>query len=79
MNRVSRGFLSAQVVQRRFQRRHNEGEVLDWVGCTISPLTVKQARILGESSNGSGESPVRFKVVSEESCEAVDVTRPPRV
>jgi hypothetical protein len=77
MSRVSRGSLSAQVVQRRFQRRHNEGEVLERLGGTISPLTAKQAWILGESSGRSGEAPVRFKMVSEEWCAAVDVARPP--
>jgi hypothetical protein len=61
MSCVSRGFLSAQVVQRRFPRRHNEDEVLEWLGGTISPLTAKQARILGESNGGSGEASVHFK------------------
>ena len=78
MSRVSGGFLSAQVVQRRFQRWHDEGEVLEWLGGTMSPSMAKQVRIPGESSGGSGEAPVRFKVVSEEWCAAADVARPPR-
>ena len=44
----------------------------------MSPSMAKQVRISGESSGGSGEAPVRFKVVSEEWCAAVDVARPPR-
>ena len=78
MSRVSGGFLSAQVVQRRFQRWHDEGEVLEWPGGTMSPSMAKQVRIPGESSGRSGEAPMRFKVVSEEWCAAVDVARPPR-
>ena len=42
----------------------------------MSPSMAKQVRIPGESSGGSGEAPMRFKVVSEEWCAAVDVARP---
>ena len=65
-------------MQRRFQRWHDEGEVLEWPSGTMSPSMAKQVRIPGESSGRSGEAPVRFKVVSEEWCAAVDVARPPR-
>jgi hypothetical protein len=76
MSHVSGG-LSAQVVKRRFQRRHGEDEVLEWLGGTVSPSTVMQARILGESYSGSGEeASVGFKVVSEEWYAVVDVARP---
>ena len=79
MSHVSGGFLSAQVVQRRFQRWHDESEVLEWPGGTMSPSMAKQVRIPGESSGGSGEAHMRFMVVSEKWCAVVDVARPPLV
>ena len=42
----------------------------------MSPSTAKQARILGESSSGSGEDSVHFKVVYDEWCATMDVARP---
>ena len=62
MSRVSGGFLSAQVVQRRFQRWHDEGEVLEWPSGTMSPSMAKQVRIPGESSGGSGEAPCTLRL-----------------
>jgi hypothetical protein len=38
-------------------------KLLERLGGTKSPPMMKQARILEESSGGSGEAPVRFKVV----------------
>ena len=60
---VSGSFVSVHVVQLRFWWRLDEGEVngaAQWY--QVTP-TAKQARILEESSGGSGEAPVRFKVV----------------
>jgi hypothetical protein len=36
---------------------------LEWLGGTMSLPTAKQTQILGKSSGGSGEVPMRFKVV----------------
>jgi hypothetical protein len=40
-------------------------KLLEWLGGTKSPPMTKQARILEESSGGTGEAPVRFKVVCQ--------------
>jgi len=45
----------------------------------MSLSMAKQTWMHGESSGGSGEAPVRFKVVSEESSAAVNVARPPHI
>jgi len=60
---VSGSFVSVCVVQLRFWWRLDEGEVNGAARWYQVTPTAKQARILEESSGGSGEAPVRFKVV----------------
>ena len=79
MSCVSGSFVSVHVVQLRFWWRLDEGEVNGAARWYQVTPTAKQARILEESSGGSGEAPVRFKVVSEEWCAAMDVARPPHI
>ena len=78
MSHVSRGFLSAQVVQQRFQLRHDEGEVWSTSAVLCHPRQQSKLRSLGSPAMVV-ERPVRFKVVSEECCVEVDATRPPRI
>jgi len=60
---VSGSFVSVRVVQLRFWWRRDEGEVNGAARWYQVTPTAKQARILEESSGGSGEALVCFKVV----------------
>ena len=64
MSHVSRGFLSAQVVQQRFQLRHDEGEVWSTSVVLCHPRQQSKLKSLGSPAMVV-ERPVRFKVVSE--------------
>ena len=60
---VSGSFVFVHVVKLRFRWRRDDGEVngaARWYH--VTPLA-KQAQIPEEFSDGSGEAPVRFKVV----------------
>ena len=60
---VSGSFVSVHVVQLRFWWRLDEGEVNGAARWYHVTPTTKQAQILKEFSDESGEAPMRFKVV----------------